>query len=232
MSTRKTLRKRRAPYLLAVALLAASALLYAATRFNGPDPAEHRPLPQVPPTSQLQAAPQVELTDLTWSDYHGVRLPSSVADGPFRTVDGTASGFSRTPRGALLAAIHIVVRADARWGPGVFEPTITHQVTGPDQGVLMEAVRGFHAVLAPESRKAYAVIEGFRWQGYTPDAASVEIVSAGPGDGSVTVRAATRLQVQWQAGDWRLVAPPGGEWGNSAAAIHSTDGYTLFPAGR
>ena len=52
---------------------------------------------------------------------------------------------------------------------------------------------------------------------------------AGPGSQGVTIRASTRVEVVWQGGDWRVVAPPGGDWGNAAARLSSLGGYTIFP---
>ena len=43
------------------------------------------------------------------------------------------------------------------------------------------------------------------------------------------MRATVRVQVTWSGGDWRVVAPPGGDWGNAAAGLSSLSGYTLFP---
>ncbi|TDE22062.1 hypothetical protein [Actinomadura sp. 6K520] len=186
---------------------------------------------------QLASAPQVPFTGMMWRDYHGVLLPYSADDGPRDTANDLATGFARTPRGALLAAVHIVVRANVRWGPKVFEPTIEDQVIGPDAEALLAAAREAYEELRgdrPDGEalgRGYVVLEGFRWQGYSPAAASVDLVSAGPGDSDVTVRAVTRVQVQWQGGDWRVVGPPGGTWAGSAAPVDSTDGYVRFPGG-
>ena len=30
-------------------------------------------------------------------------------------------------------------------------------------------------------------------------------------------------------GDWKVIAPPGGNWGNSATELSSLSGYTVFP---
>ena len=57
-------------------------------------------------------------------------------------------------------------------------------------------------------------------------------MSAGPGSNGTTVLASTRVQVTWQRGDWRVIAPPSGDWGNSAAVISSLTGYTIFPGER
>ena len=60
-------------------------------------------------------------------------------------------------------------------------------------------------------------------------AADVHYEVAGPGSQGETVRAVTRIEVVWDAGDWRAIAPPGGDWGNSAARLSSLAGYTNFP---
>ena len=185
-----------------------------------------------PAVPHLQAAPPVTLTDLVWEDFRGVRLPHSPTDGPREVHDGLAAGFARTPRGALLAAMHICLRADARWGHEVFEPTITRQVIGPGADLLLSSARdSARAAHHGEDVRARVVFEGFRWLGYTPETATLDIVSAGPGDSDSTARAATRIQVQWKDGDWRVVAPLGGGWGSSAYPVDDPDGFTLFPGG-
>ncbi|GAA4238130.1 hypothetical protein GCM10022254_52800 [Actinomadura meridiana] len=182
-------------------------------------------------------APQVSFAGLAWRDYHGVLLPYAADDGPRQTGDDLALGFARTPRGALLAAIHIAVRANIQWGSKVFGPTIDEQVIGPDAEALrhsMDEAYGRQRGDRPEGAelgRGYVVLEGFRWLGYSPDAASLDLVSAGPGDSDVTARAVTRIEVRWQDGDWRVIAPPGGTWAGAASPIDSPDGYVLFQDG-
>jgi hypothetical protein len=71
--------------------------------------------------------------------------------------------------------------------------------------------------------------EGFRWVAYTPAAAILDLVSAGPGSQGSTVRASTQIEAVWDGRDWKLVAPPGGDWGNAATGLSSLSGYTVFP---
>ena len=147
------------------------------------------------------------------------------------------SGFADTPLGALLAAVNIGVRANAQWGPAIFGPTIRGQVTGPDAAVLLascqsgydQASQAAHISGGQPLGDAYVAEEAFRWVAYTPSDATVDLVSAGPGSQGTTVRATTRIEVVWAGGDWRVVAPPGGDWGNSAAQLTSLGGYTIFP---
>jgi hypothetical protein len=111
-------------------------------------------------------------------------------------------------------------------------------MTGLGAGALLAACR---ASYIQEARAAgvtggrplgrgYAAEEAFRWVAYTPADATVDIVSAGPGPQGSTVRAVTRIEVLWARGDWRVIAPPGGDWGNSAAPVSSLRGYILFPS--
>lgn len=218
---------------LAVSLSAATAILLRPDRQPEPPP----PDPPAKPTDKpsLSANPAVPLGDLRWARFNGLLLPNSPTDGPS---SGTA-GYTRTPRGALLAALNIAVRANARWGPRIFEPIITRQVIGQDAQQLLTRVRDSYKQQRSQTGAAagaalgpvYAVEEGFRWHGYTPDRAALDLLTAGPGTSpGSTVRACTRVEVAWRHGDWRVIAPPNGDWGNAASPVQSTSGFTLFTA--
>ncbi len=176
---------------------------------------------------------------LAWISFHGIDLPVSPQDGPRHTVGGLAWGFTDTPRGALLAAVNIAVRTAALWGPAIYQPTITHQITGPDAAALLHADASDYAAMRTAARvqpgqpagRGYAAETAYRILAWTPAAATVDVVSQGPAANATTVTVATRIQLLWQHGDWRVIAPPGGDWGNSATEISSLTGYTTFPNG-
>ena len=199
-------------------------------------PGRRSPAPAAPGTSGPRL-PRVSLAGLRWSGYHGVQLPSTPAAGPRHTANGLAWGFADTPLGALLAALNIGVRANAQWGPDVFVPTIRGQVTGPDAAALLascqadygQASQAAHITGGQPLGSAHVTEEAFRWAGWSPADATVDLVSAGPSSQGGTVRASTQVEVVWQGGDWRVIAPPGGDWGNAAAQLTSLDGYTVFP---
>jgi hypothetical protein len=191
-------------------------------------PASHRR------ASAIGASTATASQGLTWIGFHGIELPASPAAGPHRTRGGLARGFTDTPRGALLAAVNIAVRTAADWGPAVFRPTITSQVTGP----------GAHALLAADLR-AYAktkqtpggppnqptaVEEAYRFESCTKAAATIDLVTSGLAANGNPVLVATRLRVIWRHGDWRLVAPPAGDWARASAEVSSLAGYTIFPS--
>ena len=148
-----------------------------------------------------------------------------------------AAGFAHTPLGALLAAVNIGVRANAQWGPRIFTAVIRGQVTGPDAAALLAGCQAAYdqaaqsgGVTGGQPLGTVDVTEqAFRWITYTPAAAILDLVSAGPGAGGATVRASVQMEVVWDGGEWKVVAPPGGDWGNSAAELPSLAGYTVFP---
>jgi hypothetical protein len=207
------------------------------------NPAAAAPAPASPagaagPGSQSQPrVPRVSLASVHWSGFYGVELPVSAQAGPFDSSGGVAAGFAHTPLGALLAAVNIGVRANAQWGPQIFTTVIRGQVTGPDAAALLASCQAAYDQAAQSDGvtrgqplgTAVVTEQAFRWITYTPTAAILDLVSAGPGPGGATVRASTQMEVIWDVGDWKVVAPPGGDWGNSAAGLSSLAGYTAFP---
>jgi hypothetical protein len=181
--------------------------------------------------------PQVSLQGLRWSEFYGIELPFSVQAGPHDTRGGLAAGFAHSQLGALLAAVNIGVRANAQWGPRIFTAVIRSQVTGPDAAALLanceaaygQASQSRHVTDGQPLGTVDVTEEGFRWVAYTPTAAILDLVSAGPGSQGSTARASTQVEAVWDGGDWKLVAPPGGDWGSAATGLSSLSGYTVFP---
>ena len=242
-------RRRRRLFLLFAAVIALAAIAAALDHTHAHPPRSHIPGARVPghrtrgirQAGQTHAARSIaghcHRDGLRWADFHGIQLPESAKDGPRHTRGGLAWGFADTRAGALLAAVNIAVRTAAQWGPEIYQPTIRHQVTGPDAAALLTADASDYAALRAAAHvrpgqpagRGYAVEAGFRFVAYTPAGATVDIVTEGPGSGGTTVMVATRVEVVWLRGDWRVVAPPGGDWASSATAISSLTGYTTFP---
>ncbi len=241
-------RRHRGPWLLmaTLATVAVLAVAVAASRsLSGRDsrrlapaaPARSPALPARPALPEGPLVPQGALAGLRWSGYHGVKLPSSPLAGPRDTAGGRAWGFADTPLGALVAAVNIAVRANPEWGPGVFGPTIRGQVTGPDAGALLAACQASYdqaaataGITAGEPLGSASVTEeAFRVIAWSPSQATIDLVSAGPGSDGRTVRAVTRIQVTWDGADWKVIAPPGGDWSAAASLLGSAAGYTPFP---
>jgi hypothetical protein len=224
------------------AILLAAGLAFA---LAGRPPASRAPAtaataPASPASTAGQGQPQVprvSLASVRWSGFYGVELPVSAQAGPYDTRGGIAAGFAHTPLGALLAAVNIGVRANAQWGPRIFGAVIRGQVTGPDAAALLAGCQAAYGQAAQSGQVAGGqplgtvdvTEQAFRWITYTPAAAILDLVSAGPGSNGATVRASVQMEVVWAGGDWKVVAPPGGDWGNSAAELSSLAGYTAFP---
>ena len=236
-----------APRVILPAAAVAAVLLGAGLTFAlaGRPPASRAPAtaataPASPASTAGQGQPQVpwvSLASVRWSGFYGVELPVSAQAGPSGTSGGVATGFAHTPLGALLAAVNIGVRANAQWGPRIFGTVIRGQVTGPDAAALLASCQAAYDQAAQSGGvtggqplgTAVVTEQAFRWITYTPAAAILDLVSAGPGSNGATVRASVQMQVVWDGGDWKVVAPPGGDWGNSAAGLSSLAGYTAFP---
>jgi hypothetical protein len=194
------------------------------------------PAPSFTPASKKPGTVTAADAGVTWTGFRGIALPASARNGPRHTSGGLAWGFTDTPRGALLAAVNIAVRTAASWGPAVYGPTIRYQVTGPDTAALAQADATAWATLRAAARTrparaaapGTAAIVGYRFESWTPAAGLVDVVTRAPRTGGGTVLAATAIRVAWQHGDWRVLAPSGGTWASSAAAVSSLAGFTPF----
>jgi hypothetical protein len=241
---RRNRRRRRLTFFLLVvlALYVAAAWhhgnAHTARQRHATVPRTASPSPHASPAGKRHTA--TADTTLSWTDFHGIALPVSAQDGPRHTRAGLAWGFTDTRRGALLAAVNIAVRTAAQWGPAVYQPTIHNQITGPDAGALLKADASDYAALRAAAHvqagqpagRGYAAETAYRFTAWTAAAATVDIVTEGPGSGSAPMTAVTRIRLTWQHGDWRVIAPPGGNWANSATTAASLTGYTTFPGER
>jgi hypothetical protein len=192
--------------------------------------------PQASSSSSPAAAagpvtPVTGVAGLRWVNDQGYLLPESAQAGPRYTSGGLASGFADTPLGALVAMINIAVRTAWQFGPAVFQPTIEAQVTGPYANQMLSMDLDAYGTGPGQAGQAssYARMTGYQWAGYTPADATADLVEEGPADDGTTIYAAIQIQAQWVNGDWRVVAPVGGDWANSATQIGSLNGYLTFP---
>ena len=138
----------------------------------------------------------------------------------------------------MLAAINIAVRTAAQWGPADLRahdhppghrPRSGRPAAQPGSR-LRQLQASAHVRPGQPAGRGYAVVAAYRLAAYAPAGATVDVVTAGPGSDGTTVLAATRIEVIWRRGDWRVVAPPGGDWANSATAISSLTGYRTSQA--
>ncbi|GGM88107.1 hypothetical protein GCM10007977_107590 [Dactylosporangium sucinum] len=159
-------------------------------------------------------------THLTRVSVAGLDLPVSSVAGPHDLANGRARGFRQTPPGAVLAALHLLVRTSPHVGPSVWEPTIEEQVVGPDAAEFREVVRLGYEIAREEQQLPSgaalgpipATIRGVRIDAYSTRAVSLRVlVETDRADGTPAWAAAV-VQLVWSDGDWRLIAPPKGDW--------------------
>ena len=119
-----------------VAALVYPAGLWADARLDGDPtpPAATGTAAAVRPTSTVDS--RLLPAEVSWTRLAGVDLPMSPDTGPTQTEGGLARGFAHTPAGAVVAALHLLVRTTPQVGPAVFDPTMTDQVVGCDAAAM------------------------------------------------------------------------------------------------
>jgi hypothetical protein len=237
---RRTRRRLTIAVLIGVGVVAAlvyPAGLYVNAHLN--DEAVSSPATAAPPSPAASAtatAPGVALpAEVTWVRVAGVDLPTSLATGPAQTVGGLARGFAHTPAGAVVAAVHLLVRTTPDVGPAVFEPTLTGQVVGEHAAAMRRTVADVYTQAAAEQGVAYgqplgdlhATVAGIRVDTYTPLQATLSVLTSAVDTTGVTRYAATTVTLSWTNGDWLLVAPPDGRWDSQVRLLDpaSIGGY-------
>ncbi|MFC4066727.1 hypothetical protein [Actinoplanes subglobosus] len=160
------------------------------------------PLPTALPTSPPR--------DVTWQLAGQNAVPVSATAGPRSVAAGVASGYARTPEGALVAAAQLAARSAFSAGRTSWEPTVQTQfVPGDDRDRLLAALRS-----APEQTAdpgELSPLAGYLYQAYTPDIAVIGLVYRSPAAGAARYHVVTTT-MQWRDGDWQMVPPPGGTW--------------------
>jgi hypothetical protein len=173
--------------------------------------------------------------ELTWITVAGLDMPVSTQHGPRDLAAGRAQGFSQNLIGAVLAGLHLVARTSPQVGPRVWGPTLRDQVVGPDAAAYADAVHRsyetareqLHLPYGEPLGRIYASIAGIRVDAYSPLAASLRLLIEAPDAASGVTRAAVIVQLSWSGGDWRLIAPPRGDWASVRAPV-STDAAQAF----
>jgi hypothetical protein len=189
----------------------------------------------VPPEGE--AAP-AGAGDLSWVSVAGARLPVSQSAGPRNASAGAARGFEFSELGAVLAAAHVSLRLSPQVGPLVFEQTLRDQVVGDHTAALArnlaeeydQARARLGVAYGAPAGQLYAVARGYRviLSGLDAD---VRLLIEGPGTWQPTL-IELRVQTRWLGGDWRVVAPRDGLWGDDARVATDTSGFLWFPAER
>lgn len=202
-------------------------------------------LPQALCPGRDPADPQFEDGTIVWTrTAGGPEVPLSSTDGP-ENISAVDGGFTPTPRGAVLAGLHLINTAargaEAAWmvlGESSV-PVPDRQLAGfEERQALLEraeqdarAPRGVDGMEDPVSAPAWAApltdIEAYRVSAWTPDnttSAIVDYATAAP-NGTFTTR---RYVLHW-AGHWALEVDASGPV-TATSTITDLSGWTRFPA--
>lgn len=193
-------------------------------------------------TGAAGPADRVLPTDLTFAEVSGVRLPVSGSAGPRETSGGLARGFSHDQAGAVLAAVHLLVRVAPQVGPAVFDPTLRTQVVGPDADAMRAQVGRDYEDLRSTAGVAYgqpvgrlsAALRGFQVSDYSPQETGLRVLTESAGADGAAVLVGCIVRMRWTGSDWALVAPPGGTFNSVVAVVTpaDADGFRPFSEGR
>ncbi|MFF0097692.1 hypothetical protein ACFYO8_00030 [Micromonospora sp. NPDC005257] len=187
-------------------------------------------------TGVIPGSETQRITDLEWVDVAGVSVPVSSHSGPRITSGGQARGFAHDQVGALLAAVHIVVRINPQVGPAVFEPTLRDQVVGPDAAAMrVQVAQAYDELRAqPDGQplgRLNAILRGYRIVSYRDDEAAVRLLTEAPGVNGVPLSVIAEVRARWTGSDWALLAPAGGTFDQTVLAASDADTATFLPFG-
>jgi len=202
---------------LRIAAAAATVLVLTACG-SGDDDA---PIPTEDLAPDLTSAP----AELTWREVSGVSVPTSRVDGPFAGTSVNRSGYSRTPQGAVLAAVNghtaLAVADDRAW------PQVVNTVTAPGPGRdEFATARIAVSVSGSVPEGAAPNFVGFEITDYQSDPLSAA-VSVAQTIGSDPQLYSYPVALQWIGNDWRIVLPTAAE-NIDAIELDSLDGYTTL----
>lgn len=143
----------------------------------------------------LAAAP----VGVAWRLVDGVALPFSASDGPRSVVGGVASGFSRTPAGALLACVQTALRI-GNINPSAQASVVSAMVIGAGRAGLLASRPATVAAVKPQ-------MAGFRYVSYTPAQAVIGLAwrVTDVASGTAQLAGIGEFEMTWSGGDWRLV---------------------------
>jgi len=186
------------------------------------------PVVPVPPrtgaTDQDLSIPLTTPAGLTWSLWHGEWEPYSRTAGPARVAGPVASGYARTPLGALIAAQQISTRYLISPNGGWRTVTLAQVLpsTGRDRFLTARA-----SVSDDPPAGGLAQPVAFRYVSWTRDQAVLQAVVRVPGRDGFQVTTSTLF---WSGDDWRLELQPDGGESPIATQVPTPTGFVLWGA--
>ena len=180
-------------------------------------------VPLRPASAAKEEAPLLVAPKVQWQLFAGVPLPYSKTAGPL-TVDGPLySGYERSQTGAVLAAVQLGNRYLLTPGDGWREVLQRQVLPGTGRDVFARNRAAMDDT--PDPPGTYGQTAGFRFVAFTPDVASIQLVTRFPTSGNLQIVTVT---VKWVDGDWRLELQPDGGSSPTAQRISDLDGFVVW----
>lgn len=171
-------------------------------------------LPTTPPTT----AP----AGTVWTIYQTLALPRITGEGPSKVSGAVATGYARTPTGALLAAANegnlYRLAPDDQWRAAAAAMLAPGQGT---QAWIAVRAKNLYGKAGAAGSDSLAQIAGFQFVSYTPSDAVIQLAAGNSTDGYQVAS----LHVAWTGNDWKFVpAADGGQ----AANLQQVDSLSGF----
>lgn len=210
--------------LLTGVVIAALALAVFGGDADPADPDTATASPTAPAPESVSTGP-VELptagpADTVWTVIDGGAIvPVSAEHGPASDDGLVASGYTRTPEGALVAAAQIAMRSSGQAPTEMWQAVIETQMSpGADADALAAANA---AAGAPDGEVEPAHLVGFVYHAFDGTAARFDLVSE-----QQEAWFTAEITMEWADGDWRMVPPPNGDWSQAISMVFSLEGVT------
>ncbi len=178
--------------------------------------------PSPAPAPAADEGPLLVAPKVDWQLFAGVPLPYSKTGGPLKVDGPVYSGYERSQIGALIAAVQLGTRYLLTPGDGWREVLERQVLPGVGRDVF---ARNRATVDADDPPGTYGQPAGFRFVAFTPDVASIQLVTRFPTTGNLQVVTVT---VKWADSDWRLELQPDGGSSPTAQAVSDLDGFVVW----
>lgn len=145
--------------------------------------------------------------DTQWAPTGAVLLPSSAAAAPLNA-GAIPACYPRSPEGALYSAGEFYLLSGA--ASSATENIAIVQARASRTGAyqqLMTQLQANPASAEPTGSVPPTQVIGYRWLGYTPDLAQVEIQFLWTGGSRAGQTFAVTQQLVWESNDWLVVVP-------------------------
>lgn len=178
---------------------------------DGPDALAPGPgLGLCPAQDPVAVAPEsvvLAMYDTHWDQLNGALVPSSQTGGPINT-GAPRTCFARTPEGALYSLASFFIEVDAAPDTAARVDLIQARASrGGAYQQLMDQLQTAPSIADTPAGQPLVRLTGYRWLGYTPDTAQLELQYQRLSGPQANTPVRTTVQAAWESNDWLVVVP-------------------------